>query len=129
MPLYKKHFSIEEARACLPFLRSKFSEIRALYAEIENLRADFERVLRIIQSNGHAPKAPPLEARIIELRKLVGEIMEKGIEVKDVGRGLVDFPCWHHGEEVFLCWELAEDDIRFWHRIEDGYAGRQPLAE
>jgi hypothetical protein len=53
--------------------------------------------------------------------------VEAGIEIKDIQRGLVDFPMWRDGEEVFLCWELAEDDIAFWHRIEDGYPGRQPL--
>jgi hypothetical protein len=28
---------------------------------------------------------------------------------------------------VLLCWKRGEARIDFWHRIEDGFAGRQPI--
>ena len=127
MPRFDKHFSIEEARACLPDLRRRFEEIRALYQEMDSLRGEYEQVQAIIRMNGHAPKATVFEERIAALQTLVKEIIAQGIEIKDISRGLVDFPHWRDGEEVFLCWELGEDDLRYWHRIEDGYPGRQPL--
>lgn len=127
MSQYQKHFSVEEARRWLPELRRRFERIHALYTELEELRHDFERVLKLIRQNGHAPRPTPFETRLRDLHTMVNEIIREGIEIKDIQRGLVDFPHWRDGEEVFLCWELAEDDIRFWHRITDGYAGRQPL--
>jgi hypothetical protein len=47
--------------------------------------------------------------------------------VKDLWLGLVDFPHWREGREVFLCWRCDEDDIYFWHELDAGYRGRQPL--
>ena len=127
MPLFDKHFTVAEARAWLPKLRRKFKKIQDLYAELQELRDDYERVQELVRSNGHSPKETGFEDRLAELQALVLEINEAGIEVKDVSRGLVDFPHLRDDEEVFLCWELEEPDIRFWHRIEDGYAGREPL--
>ncbi len=129
MAQFEKHFTLQEARDWLPELRSKFAQIHALYNELQELREEYEKVQQLIRANGHAPKQTGFETRALALKSLVKEIVDAGIEVKDVGRGLVDFPCWRDGEEVFLCWELGEDDIRFWHRIEDGYAGRAPLEE
>ena len=47
--------------------------------------------------------------------------------MKDLSRGLVDFPALIGGREVFLCWEADEDDVEFWHELESGYGGREKL--
>ncbi|MGC8668007.1 MAG: DUF2203 domain-containing protein [Chthonomonadales bacterium] len=127
MPSFRKYFTLEEARAWLPQLRARFQRIHSLYAELHELRAAFEAAQRIIRGNGSSPKKTGFEARAQELTAILQEIMAAGIEVKDIGRGLVDFPHLMDGREVFLCWELSEDDIRYWHPIDAGYAGRVPL--
>ena len=127
MPLFEKHFTVEEARSCLPDLRRQFEQIHALYAELNELQTMFQKVQELVRMNGHAPKETGFEDRALALKAIVQEIAEAGVEIKDISRGLVDFPHWRDGEEVFLCWELGEEDILFWHRIEDGYGGRQPL--
>ena len=53
---------------------------------------------------------------------------ELEIVVRDIDRGLIDFPALHDGREVYLCWELGEERIGFWHELEAGYGGRRPLA-
>jgi len=127
-PIYEKHFTVAQARALLPKLRKKFEQIHSLYAELQELQDDYVKVQMLIRSNGHGPKNTGFEARAVELQTLVQEIIEEGIQIKDIARGLIDFPhIRDDGEEVFLCWELSEDDLRFWHRIEDGYPGREPL--
>ena len=50
-----------------------------------------------------------------------------GVEIKDLDRGLCDFPALREGRVVYLCWVFGEDDIEWWHDIEAGFAGRQPL--
>ena len=127
MALYERHFTIGEAREWLPELRRRFERINALYGELQELREDHEKVVALIRSNGHAPKDPGFSGRLLELQSLVRDINDAGIEVKDVSRGLVDFPHMREGEEVYLCWEMEDSDLLFWHRIEDGYAGRTPL--
>ena len=61
------------------------------------------------------------------MRRLLGALEEADIVVRDIDRGLIDFPAILDGEEVYLCWELGEDAIGFWHDLETGYRGRQPL--
>ena len=62
-----------------------------------------------------------------ELVGVVDELQGLGVLVKDLDRGLVDFPCVHRGRELLLCWELGEDEVAFWHGADEGYAGRRPL--
>ena len=50
-----------------------------------------------------------------------------GVLVKDLDRGLVDFPALRDGEEVLLCWQVGEDEVAFWHGVDEGFAGRKPL--
>ncbi len=129
MPLFEKHFTLEEARASLPELRRIFERVHSLYTELQDLQSDYLKVQQVIRANGHGPKDTGFQVRLVELQQLVKEITDAGIEIKDVARGLIDFPHMRDGEEVFLCWELVEDDINFWHSIEDGYPGRQPVDE
>ena len=70
---------------------------------------------------------PAARALVEELDGIVHEIEESGAHLKDVQLGLVDFPSERDGEIVYLCWQFGEPEIAFWHRVEDGFAGRQPL--
>ena len=58
---------------------------------------------------------------------MLQEFQRREIQVKDLQRGLVDFPAMLEGREVFLCWEQDEEDIEFWHELDGGYAGRERL--
>ena len=64
-----------------------------------------------------------------EIGLLVAELESAGVQVKDLDRGLVDFPARHpeSGELVLLCWHLGEDRVAFWHGLDEGFAGRKPL--
>ncbi len=60
------------------------------------------------------------------LQGFVDELSELGVELKHPLEGLVDFPAWLDGRQVYLCWKLGEDRVRYWHDAEAGFAGRQP---
>jgi hypothetical protein len=64
-----------------------------------------------------------------EIGLLVADLEQAGVQVKDLDRGLVDFPARHpkSGDLVLLCWHLGEDRVGFWHGLEEGFAGRKPL--
>ena len=47
--------------------------------------------------------------------------------LRDLDRGLIDFPAVRDGREVYLCWTDDEDDIGYWHELDAGYGGRQQL--
>ena len=74
-----------------------------------------------------AAAAEEVESEARELARTIDELLERGVEVKDIDEGLVDFPALRHGETVLLCWRLGEDEIRYWHTAEAGFAGRREL--
>jgi hypothetical protein len=64
-----------------------------------------------------------------EIGLLVADLEAAGVQVKDLDRGLVDFPARHpeSGDLVLLCWHLGEDRVGFWHGLDEGFTGRKPL--
>ena len=67
--------------------------------------------------------------QIAGVQKYLAYFRDLEIQIKDIDRGLVDFPAVIAGREVFLCWEEDEDNIEFWHDLDTGYAGRARLPE
>lgn len=131
MPQYHKHFTIEEARVLLPDLRERLAKIQALLAEIRTSQQEAgEKKSRILRGNGKGPVVTGLGPKISDVQGQIEQIAGMGIQIKDIERGLIDFPHFLNGDpdhEVFLCYELCEETIDYWHEIEDGYAGRKPL--
>jgi hypothetical protein len=74
-----------------------------------------------------AETAAEVERVARELAKTIDDIVARGVEIKDLDEGLIDFPALRRGETVLLCWKLGEDEIRYWHTVEGGFAGRQEL--
>jgi len=69
------------------------------------------------------------EAAAQQLRAILGHFEECGCLVKDLDKGLVDFPTLFRGEEVYLCWKLDEPAIGFWHGTHEGFAGRKSIDQ
>ena len=78
---------------------------------------------------GTVGKDPMAEFRQLQeqARIIIEGIAERGIEVKGLEPGLLDFPALRHGLEVLLCWRQGERRIEHWHPIPTGIAGRQPV--
>ena len=55
------------------------------------------------------------------MRRLLLAVQGSGIVVRDVDRGLIDFPAIRDGEEVYLCWELGENAVSWWHELDAGF--------
>ena len=84
----------------------------------------------VLRGNGKGPILTGAGAQKDEAQRLIEGIADEGIQIKDLERGLVDFPHFLGGDparEVFLCWHLGEDTIEFWHDIDAGIAGRTRL--
>lgn len=127
MPQFDIHYTVEEANAMLPELRNLLGEIRAARNQ---LAADWEGavpVLRLASTNGGGKPATLVVVDLLRLNKLMRSLASRGVLIKDIDRGLVDFPHWRDGQEVVLCWELSEERVAFWHDLESGFAGRQPI--
>ena len=51
----------------------------------------------------------------------------RGVELRDLSYGLVDFPGEVDGRTVWLCWKMDEPAVTHWHELGSGFASRQPL--
>lgn len=131
MPMFVKHFTLAEARATLPALRRRLLRIGELLAEARRAQdSEAGTQVVVLRGNGKGPILSGAGKAREEAQRLIEEIAGEGIQIKDLERGLVDFPHFRNGDpthEVFLCWHLGEDTIAFWHEIEAGIAGRLPL--
>jgi hypothetical protein len=130
----ERYFTPKEANALLPQVRPLVEQmVQRRRALLEAQAREEELGARIAGNGGGIDPGEPAraaeaeEAELEALAAVVDELNELGVHVKDLDTGLVDFPWLRDGEEVLLCWRLGEDEIRWWHRLEDGFAGRQPL--
>ena len=120
-PLHRRGGERAAAAARADAARLREARDRLTDAEAHELLAD------AAPGNGGGAPGREVGEAFLEVRELLGEIQELGIVVRDIDRGLIDFPAILDGREVYLCWELDEDAIGFWHDLESGYGGRQPL--
>lgn len=65
----------------------------------------------------------------LEAQMRIDHLAAKGIYIKDIMMGLVDFPAILEGEEVLLCWKQGESRIRYYHGRHEGFAGRKELEQ
>ena len=123
---FQKHYTLEEARALLPSVRRWLKELARLHRSISRLETGFPSRLRAGADLGGDAVNRSLKA-LADIKEALGEFESREILLKDLERGLVDFPSLRDGREVFLCWEQEEDDITHWHDLDAGYAGRERL--
>lgn len=122
------HYTIAEARDLLPQLREWFGKLDHLRQRVEQNDASLAKLLEGGRDVG-GDAANRQVIALSEFKQVLGEFQRREIQVKDLERGLVDFPAFVGGREVFLCWEKDEDDITHWHDLDTGYSGREPLDE
>lgn len=126
VPQFKKHYTPDEARALLPQVREWLAGLADRCRQLREIDAQFAQWLPQGQDLGGETVHRWLRL-VVGVKELLTEFARREIQIKDLDRGLVDFPALIDGREVFLCWEQGEPDIQFWHDLEAGYAGRQPL--
>ena len=124
--IHEHHFTVEEATALLPTLDAMLRRLRDERDRLTDTEAH-EVLSTAAPANGGGQPGREVGEAFLAVRALLGEIQDLGIVVRDVDRGLIDFPTILEGREVYLCWELDEEGIGFWHDLESGYGGRQPL--
>jgi hypothetical protein len=117
--VYERHFTREEANALLPQLTELLGQLAEAKDELTDSEAH-EALSEAAPSNG-------VGVAFLEVRRLLETVERSGIVLRDIDRGLVDFPALLENQEVHLCWELGEDEVGYWHDLDGGYGGRQPL--
>ena len=130
----ERHFTAEEANALLEQLRPVAESLVAHRRAFTVAAARRARLTQRISGNGgdFDPQEPSeldeqLQQEAEAVARAVEELQALGVLVKDLDRGLVDFPALRDGEEVLLCWQVGEGEVAYWHGLDEGFAGRKPL--
>jgi len=143
-----RFYDIDDANALLPELATIVGVLGEQRTELVRLR---DEVLTAGNAGGEGAPTPvggttggpdgsPIssELRLTRLRMQglidqmaagVARIDALGLTLRDIEKGLVDFPALVSGRQVWLCWQLGETSIGWWHGLDTGFDGRQPLAE
>lgn len=146
--LHQRHYTLEQANAVRGWVAQRVQWIRAAQARLIALgdRAS-QAIARLDASSGGSYPGREVARSLVEVSRAVGELEAVDIVLRDIERGLIDFPAVRSrmtrdprhqarldaersagaSEEIYLCWLLDEDEIRYWHEPDSGFAGRRPL--
>ena len=128
-PIEDRIFTLAEALGLLPQLRSVVEDASVVWRRMKELNPEIQKVRDKIPLDGFSPHGVEYVEAVSKLLFLLHQIKDMGVVLKDIEKGLCDFPYVKHGKIVYLCWHLGEDSIGYWHEVETGFAGREPLDE
>ena len=123
---FEKHYTREEANSLLPLIRKWLLELNRLREDLHR----HEKRLSGLTDQGNDLGGGTVNdwiRALADMQATLAEFQRREIYIKDLERGLLDFPALIGGKEVFLCWESDEESVEFWHDLEAGFGGRERL--
>jgi hypothetical protein len=124
--LHPVHFTREQAGDVLPLVGRLIRQVRMARDRLAATGLDADLALRA-EATGGAWPGRERAAATLAVSLGFERLEEMGVLVRDLDRGIVDFPSVREGREVYLCWHVGEPAITHWHELESGFAGRRPL--
>jgi hypothetical protein len=123
---HRRHYTLAEADALRDWVGER---VRTARAALDALIAPAAReaVAALEPDAGGGWPGREVAEATLTFQRCVADLHGHDIVVRDLARGLVDFPALRDGAEVYLCWLVDEAEIGFWHDLDAGFAGRRPL--
>ncbi len=123
---YERHFTREEANLALEEILPILQSLR----DAKDLLTDEEAhevLTTAAPTNGGGERGVQIGNSFLQVQKLLSSLQVMGILIRDIDRGLIDFPSIRDGREIYLCWQLDEDSVGNWHELDSDFSGREPL--
>jgi hypothetical protein len=116
-------WTVDEANAALGWVSDVVARAQGLW---DDYRRNTVRRARLTRQNGHGLVPADPDA----IQSCIDELAAAGIILRDIERGLIDFPARApSGRWYWLCWLAGEDAVEWWHWPEDGFGGRTRLDD
>ena len=122
-------FTRDEANGLLKSLRPLVLDLREEWGRIKVLNPKIQKTREKALMDAFSPYGVEYVESVSHLMLVMREVREMGVLVKDLDKGLCDFPYLKRDRVVYLCWQLGEDTIEYWHDVESGFSGRERLGE
>ncbi len=125
---HQRHYTLEQASAALPWVQERIDQLRSAREGLhdEDARA---ALTEAAPGNGGGSPGRVVSDAFMKMRSALVELQTMEVVLRDLDRGLVDFPALRDGHEVYLCWQEGEERIAYWHDLESGFGGREPLDD
>jgi hypothetical protein len=132
-----QEFTLEAVNAMLPRLSELVRRQLGLRASIEAKLKELTELVGDLPEPIVLDEADPTPVRAVkkELLELVEryktgwrEVETTGAVLKDPRIGLLDFYGRVDGKLVWLCWKYGETEVTHYHALDEGFAGRKPIA-
>ncbi len=122
-------FTRDEANGLLKSLRPLVRDLQEEWGRIKFLNPKIQKTREKALMDAFSPHGVEYVESVSHLMLVMREVREMGVVVKDLDKGLCDFPYLKRDRVVYLCWQLGEDSIEYWHDLESGFSGRERLGE
>jgi hypothetical protein len=123
-----RYFTLQEANETLNVIRPLLEEALMIRRRILASQPELWSAVEKAAGNGGNKVLSSMVQDFGRFDALIHRILETGVQIKDINAGLLDFPALRNGREVYLCWKYGEKTIAFWHEVDEGFAGRRPIA-
>lgn len=122
-----QYFTLQQANDALKIIRPLMDEVQAIRRKILASQPEAWPAIEKSAGNGGNKALSRMVEDFEKLDALIHQILDTGVQIRDINIGLLDFSSLKEGREVYLCWKYGEENIAFWHELDAGYAGRQPI--
>jgi hypothetical protein len=126
-----KFFTLEEANELVPEIRRIFMEINYEKHELAKKLIEAGEIKKKAMSDGDRRELKEKIEQILILQESLNQthksLLSKGLIVRDLDQGVVDFPTIIEGDLGYFCWKMGETSINYWHPVGEGT--RIPLSE
>lgn len=135
--LFERYFTLDEAVSLLDDVRTWMVEARSILKGLQDDIVLQKRIMMVQKKSGSPPSEEQMKTLKQKFHRFEEALIEwttffeeKGILVKDFGKGLIDFPYYSKSldEEFLLCWHLGEEGLFYFHELETGFRGRKPIS-
>jgi len=124
--MHRRHYTVDEANSRLELVGSIVRRIRDARTRLADDGFD-QSFSSLAELTGGAWPGREHASASLEVALGFDHLEELDIVVRDLERGIIDFPSLLGGEEIYLCWLVGEPSVGHWHAVESGFGGRKPL--
>ncbi|GIX00228.1 MAG: hypothetical protein KatS3mg111_3560 [Pirellulaceae bacterium] len=130
-----KRFTLDEANAMLPLVKSIAEDILSVYRTVTSRQADLRRLLRQSNRTAGSMYADEIAESRIDLQIEYDRIWQYREELESLGvllrqpqEGLIEFPTLIDQCEAFYSWKPGEPTVTHWRYADDPWSHRRDIV-
>ncbi|OGJ49974.1 hypothetical protein A2335_03660 [Candidatus Peregrinibacteria bacterium RIFOXYB2_FULL_32_7] len=129
-----KLFSFTEANKSLPLVRAITFDIQRKWQNLQNLKTECHYFLEHKASEEQEKKLlkkidDNADKIADDVEYHMKELEELGCFIRNMQKGVVDFPILLNNRVICLCWQIGENEIMHWHEIGEDHKKDRKIVD